>query len=139
LHRANRVALGYAQRWAGVTRTGYHGTQVDCHEPGRFEEAGLIMTSWSQGTSRDGDPQDHVHHQIARITRTVREGKWRAHDAAGLRVVIGALQAVAANAVESELTCEFGVSWVADTDGCGNEIRGITQARWTPTLRAPCR
>jgi hypothetical protein len=29
LHRANRAALEYAQRWAGVTRTGYHGTQVD--------------------------------------------------------------------------------------------------------------
>jgi TrwC relaxase len=25
LHRANRAALEYAQRWAGMTRTGYHG------------------------------------------------------------------------------------------------------------------
>jgi hypothetical protein len=29
LHRANRAALEYAQTWAGVTRTGYHGTRVD--------------------------------------------------------------------------------------------------------------
>ena len=29
LHRANCAALEYAQRWAGVTRTGYHGTRVD--------------------------------------------------------------------------------------------------------------
>ncbi len=55
LHRTNRAALEYLQAWAGVTRTGYHGTQVDGHEPGRFEPAGLIVTSWLQGTSRDGD------------------------------------------------------------------------------------
>ena len=72
LHRANRAALEYLQAWAGVTRTGYHGTRVEGREPGRFEPAGLIVTSWLQGTSRDGDPQDHVHNQIARITRTVQ-------------------------------------------------------------------
>jgi hypothetical protein len=57
LHRANRAALEYMQAWAGVTRTGYHGTRIDGHEPGRFEEAGLIVTSWLQSTSRDGDPR----------------------------------------------------------------------------------
>jgi hypothetical protein len=129
LHRANRAALEYAQRWAGVTRTGYHGTRFDGTEPGRFEEAGLIVTSWLQGTSRDGDPQDHIHNQIARITRTVRDGKWRAHDTATLRSIIGALQAVAATAVECELTREFGVEWVSRADGRGNEIQGITQAQ----------
>ena len=112
-----------------MTRTGYHGTRVDGQEPGRFEEAGLVVTSWLQGTSRDGDPQDHIHNQIARITRTVRDGKWRAHDTASLRAVIGALQAVAATAVECELTREFGVRWVPRADGRGNEIRGITQAQ----------
>ena len=129
LHRANRAALEYAQKWAGVTRTGYHGTRVNGQEPGRFEEAGLIVTSWLQGTSRDGDPQDHIHNQIARITRTVSDGKWRAHDTACLRGVIGALQAVAATAVECELTREFGVQWVPRADGRGNEIRGVTQAQ----------
>jgi hypothetical protein len=129
LHRGNRAALEYLQQWAGVTRSGYHGTRVDGQEPGRFEEAGLIVTSWLQGTSRDGDPQDHVHNQIARITRTMNDGKWRAHDTASLRAVLGALQAVAATAVECELTAEFGVAWVPRADGRGNEIRGITQAQ----------
>jgi AAA domain/TrwC relaxase len=77
LHRANRAALEYLQAWAGVTRTGYHGTRIDGCEPGRFEPAGLIVTSWLQGTSRDGDPQDHIHNQIARITRTFSDGRWR--------------------------------------------------------------
>ncbi|MGH3419618.1 MAG: MobF family relaxase, partial [Streptosporangiaceae bacterium] len=129
LHRANRAALEYLQEWAGVTRTGYHGVRVDGQEPGRFEEAGLIITSWLQGTSRDGDPQDHIHNQIARITRTISDGKWRAHDTASLRVVLGALQGIAATAVECELTREFGVAWIPRADGRGNEIRGVTQAQ----------
>jgi hypothetical protein len=116
LHRANRATLEYLQEWAGVTRTGYHSIRVDGQEPGRFEEAGLIVTSWLQGTSRDGDPQDHIHNQIARITRTTSDGKWRALDTASLRVVLGALQAVAASAVECELTREFGVAWMPRAD-----------------------
>ena len=52
LHRANRAALEYLQEWAGITRTGYHGTRVDGREPGRFEAAGLIVSSWLQGAAR---------------------------------------------------------------------------------------
>ena len=129
LHKANRAALEYLQAWAGITRTGYHGTRIDGREPGRFEPAGLIVTSWLQGTSRDGDPQDHIHNQIARITRTVRDGKWRALDTMSVRAVLGALQAVAATTVECELTREFGVAWIPRVDGRGNEIKGISQAQ----------
>ena len=129
LHRANRAALEYLQAWAGVTRTGYHGPLVDGRDPGRFEAAGLIVTSWLQGTSRDGDPQDHIHNQIARITRTVSDGKWRALDTMSVRAVLGALQAIAATTVECDLTREFGVEWIPRADGRGNEIRGVTQAQ----------
>ena len=129
LHRANRAALEYLQAWAGITRTGYHGTRIDGREPGRFEPAGLIVTSWLQGTSRDGDPQDHIHNQIARITRTFRDGKWRALDTMSVRAVLGALQAIAATTVECELTREFGVDWIPRADGRGNEIEGISQAQ----------
>src|SRR5690242_4784163 len=92
LHRANRAALDYLQAWAGMTRTGYRGTRIDGREPGRFEPAGLIVTSWLQGTSCDGDPQDHIHNQISRITRTYRDGKWRALDTMSVRAVLGALR-----------------------------------------------
>ncbi len=129
LHRANRAALEYLQAWAGITRTGYHGTRIDGREPGRFEPPGLIVTSWLQGTSRDGDPQDHIHNQIARITRTVSDGKWRALDTMSVRADLGALQAIAATTVECELTREFGVDWIPRADGRGNEIRGISQAQ----------
>src|SRR5690242_702127 len=129
LHRANRAALEYLQAWAGITRTGYHGTRIDGREPGQFEPAGLIVTSWLQGTSREGDPQDHVHNQIARVTRTFSDGKWRALDTMSLRAVLGALQAIAATRVECELSREFGVAWIPRADGRGNEIRGVTQAQ----------
>jgi hypothetical protein len=129
LHRANRAALEYLQAWAGITRTGYHGTRVDGREPGRFEPAGLIVTSWLQGTGREGDPQDHVHNQIARITRTFSDGKWRALDMMSVRLVLGGLQAVAATAVECELAREFGMQWIPRADGRGNEIRGVTEAQ----------
>jgi hypothetical protein len=101
LHKANRAALEYLRAWAGITRTGYHGTRVDGREPGRFEPAGLIVTSRLQGTSRDGDPQDHIHNQIARITRAYCDGKWRALDTMSVRAVLGALQAVAAIAADA--------------------------------------
>ena len=129
LHRANRAALEYMQAWAGITRTGYHGTRIDGREPGRFEPAGLVVSSWLQGTSRDGDPQDHVHNQVARIVRTDRDGKWRALDTMSVRGVLGALQAIAATVVECELAREFGVAWISRADGRGNEIRGVTQAQ----------
>jgi conjugative relaxase-like TrwC/TraI family protein len=129
LHRANRAALEYLQAWAGITRTGYHGTRVDGREPGRFEPAGLIVTSWLQGTSREGDPQDHIHNQIARIVRTYGDGKWRALDTMSVRAVLGALQAIAATTVECELSREFGVAWIPRADGRGNEIKGISQAQ----------
>lgn len=106
---------------------------MDGQEPGRFEQAGLIVTSWLQGTSRDGDPQDHIHNQIARITHTSRDGKWRTHDTVSLRAVPGALQGIASTAVECELTREFGVEWVPRPDGRGNESKESRRRRWTPT------
>ena len=127
LQAANRAGLEYVQRWAGMTRTGYHGAKVDGKELGRFEEALITVSSWLQGTSRDGDPQDHIHNQIARMVKTARDGKWRALDTVCLRQILGAVQAVVATHAECGLTREFGVAWVPRKDGIGNEIAGITQ------------
>ena len=129
LQAANRAALQHAQEWAGVTRTGYHGSKVNGQETGRFEQARVIVSSWLQGTSRDGDPQDHVHNQFARLVQTICDGKWRALDTVSLRAQLPAMQAIAAAHVECGLTREFGVAWVARADGAGNEIRGVTQAQ----------
>ena len=127
LQTANRAGLEYVQEWAGMTRTGYHGARVGGQEPGRFEEALITVSSWLQGTSRDGDPQDHIHNQIARLVKTARDGKHRALDTVCLRQILGAVQAVVATHAECGLTREFGVGWVARADGNGNEIAGISQ------------
>jgi hypothetical protein len=66
---------------------------------------------------------------LSTSSRTCRDGKWRALDTMSVRAILGALQAVAATAVECELTAEFGVDWVPRADGRGNEIKGITQAQ----------
>jgi hypothetical protein len=121
------------QAWAGVTRTGYHGVRVDGQEPGRFEQADLVVSSWLQGTSRGGDPQDHIHNQIARITRTASDGKWRAHDTASLRAVLGALQGIAATVVECELTAEFGVARTPRADGRTSRASPHGHAAWHPS------
>ena len=112
----------------GVTRTGYHGVRVDGQEPGRFEQAALVVSSWLQGTSRDGDPKITFTTRSP-SSRTVSDGKWRSHDTASLRAVLGALQGIAAMAAECGLTAEFGVEWIPRADGRGNEIAGITQAQ----------
>ena len=129
LQAANRAALEHAQKWAGVTRTGYHGPKVNGQETGRFEQARVIVSSWLQGTSRDGDPQDHEHNQFARLVQTISDGKWRALDTVSLRAQLPAMQAIAAAHAECGLAREFGVDWIARADGAGNEIRGVTQAQ----------
>lgn len=45
-----------------------------------------------------------------------------------IRAQLGAVRAIVAAHVESELTRRFGVEWVPRADGLGNEIKGITQA-----------
>jgi conjugative relaxase-like TrwC/TraI family protein len=130
LQDANRAALEHAQAHAGITRTGYHGRRVDGQEPGKYETAGLVVTSWLQSTSRDGDPHDHTHNQFARMVRTDRDGKWRALDTMSLRAQLHAMEAVACTHAEAALSREFGVQWAARTDTQGkpgSEIKGISR------------
>src|SRR5215472_9038906 len=129
LQEANLAGLRHAERWAGVTRTGYHGRKVDGQETGRWEQAGIAVTSWLQGTSRDGDPHDHEHNLFARMVRTDTDGRWRALDTMALRHQLPAMQAIVTAHAEAAMTRAFGVAWVARADGAGNEIRGVTQAQ----------
>ena len=69
----NRAALDYLQREAGHTRSGYHpgGRWEDAHE--------WVIASFRQHTSRDGDPQLHVHNLI--LNRVRRGARRRLADA----------------------------------------------------------
>src|SRR5215471_1133767 len=127
LQEANHAALEELQWRAGFVRTGYHGRRVDGREPGRWAAAGLVVTSWLQHTSRDGEPHDHIHNVIARMARTEADGAWRAVDTMALRAHLGAFGAIQEVRVKAALSREFGVRRVPRADGAGHEIEGITQ------------
>ena len=63
----NQAMLEYLQREAGYSRAGYHvkgsGRFADAHE--------WVIASFAQHTSRDNDPQLHVHNAI--LNRVLRE------------------------------------------------------------------
>jgi hypothetical protein len=123
LQEGNRRGLEYMQQVAGWTRTGYHGKRTDGVEPGRWERALPVVTTWLQSTNRNGEPHDHSHNLWARTAVTEADGKWRALDTMRIRAHLGAMAAY----VEPALTREFGVAWVRRADGMGNEIAGVTQ------------
>ncbi len=123
---AVHAGFGYFQKEAGYTRTGSHGTRVHGRETGQWHEAELAVAHWLQHTSRDGDMQLHVHSQIAHVTKTITDSKWRAPDSLGYNEHIGAVAAIVSQHLEEALTRRFGLEWTARDDGHGFEIKGIS-------------
>ena len=118
----NAAALDYLQREAGQTRAGYH-------PGGRWEDAReWVIASFRQHTSRDGDPQLHVHNLILHKVLRESDGQWRALDSMSLYRHRPAASAIAALATENALTLRFGIRWVQRKDGHGREIVGAGQA-----------
>ena len=126
LQEANHAALEWMQDQAGFTRTGYHGARVDGVEPGRWARALPVVTTWLQGTNRDGEPHDHSHNVIARMALS-EDGVWRAVDTMALRQQLGAMAAIVESRVYCALAREFGVRLRRREDGRGHEINGIAQ------------
>jgi hypothetical protein len=73
----------------------------------------------------NGVTQLHIHSQIAHVTRTSTDGKWRAPDSLGYNEHIGAVAATVSRHLEEALTQRFGLEWTARDDGHGFEITGI--------------
>ena len=118
----NVAALDYLQREAGQTRAGYH-------PGGRWEDAReWVIASFRQHTSRDGDPQLHVHNLILHKVLRESDGQWRALDSMSLYRHRPAASAIAALATENALTRKYGIRWVQRKDGHGREIAGVEQA-----------
>jgi conjugative relaxase-like TrwC/TraI family protein len=127
IQAGNAAALEYLQREAGYTRSGYHGRQEDGITTGRWEDAhGFIVGSFAQHTSRDGDPQLHIHNLILNRVMRERDGAWRTLDSRALHEYRGAASAIASLVMESELSREFGVGWVRRADGHGREVAGVS-------------
>ncbi len=128
IQSGNRAALEYLQREAGYTRSGYHGRQADGVRTGRWEDAhGFIVGSFSQHTSRDGDPQLHIHNLILNRVRRERDGAYRTLDSQALHEHRGAAAAIATVVMESALSRNFGTGWVRRPDGHGREIKGVSR------------
>jgi hypothetical protein len=127
IQAGNKAALEYLQREAGYTRSGYHGRQVAGVNTGRWEDAhGFVVGSFAQHTSRDGDPQLHVHNLVLNRVMRERDGAWRTLDSRALHEFRGAAAAIAALVMESALSREFGVGWVRRADGHGREVAGVS-------------
>jgi len=132
IQAGNAAALDYLQREAGYTRSGYHGRQLDGVSIGRWEDAhGFIIGSFAQHTSRDGDPQLHIHNLILNRVMRERDGAWRTLDSRALHEHRGAAAAIATLVMESTLSRYFGVGWTGRADGHGREVAGVSQTLMT--------
>jgi conjugative relaxase-like TrwC/TraI family protein len=127
IYAANGAALEFFQAQAGYTRLGAHAGRVNGRETGEWREADLAVASWYQHTSRDGDPQLHMHNQILHAALTSHDGKWRAPDSYRYGEHVGAAAQVIVAELESRMTQRWGLEWVRRPDGHGHEIKGISQ------------
>jgi len=124
----NQAALEYLQREAGYTRAGYHGRQASGIRTGRWEDAhGFVVGSFAQHTSRDGDPQLHIHNLVLNRVRRETDGQYRTLDSQALHEHRGAAAAIAALVMESALSRKLGTGWVRRADGHGREVRGVSR------------
>jgi conjugative relaxase-like TrwC/TraI family protein len=128
VERATLVFIGYMQREARFVRTGHHGRRIDGIEAGRFEAAAEIpVGTFLQHTSRQGDPQLHVHVLWLNKVRSLSDGKWRAVDSRALHRARGAASAVAALSLESRLSERFGFEWISRPKSHGRVIRSVPE------------
>ncbi len=127
----NQAMLDYLQREAGYSRAGYHSKGS-----GRFADAHRwVIASFAQHTSRDNDPQLHVHNAI--LNRVLRDDPlasrptdrcaWRTLDGAALYAAKPAASAIAERALAEYLSSHLGIQTVARPDGNGWEIDGISE------------
>jgi conjugative relaxase-like TrwC/TraI family protein len=129
IEKSVRLYIAHMQREAGYVRTGHHGRQINGAETGRFEDAHDIPVAiFPQHTSRNGDPQLHVHILWLNKVKTVGDGNWRSIDSRGLYRNKGAGSALAAFALETGLTRRFGFEWAYRPASKGRVIAGFPEA-----------
>ncbi|NUW47023.1 MobF family relaxase, partial [Nonomuraea rhodomycinica] len=130
------AAMEYLQEEAGYSRTGYHGAiprdpvtgrKLADHSTGQFVEAKeWVIASFDQHTSRNGDPQLHIHNAILNRVECP-DGEWRTIDSRAMRKARPAAAAIAERVMEEQLTRDFGVKFATRPDGKAREIVGISQ------------
>ena len=133
IEQGREALMKVMQEEAGYTRSGYHrGSGVDSRaELGRFDDAHeWVYASFFQHTSRDDDPQLHIHNLVLNKVPVVRDGKtkWLTIDAQVAYSMKRWAAAAAAATIEAGLSRDLGVVWERRPDGNGRQIKGVSQA-----------
>ena len=121
------AGVAYLQKNAGYSRAGRHGAKVAGRTSGRWVEApNWVVSTWRHHTSREGDPQLHVH--VAILNRVeCPDGKWRSLDGQAIVRARPAAGAIAERVAEESLTRRLGVSFATRPDGKAREIVGVDE------------
>jgi len=125
MKRANDRMIALAERRLAYIRTGHHSATS-----GQWRDAaGFIVASFPQHTSREGDPQLHIHNAIANRAQRAdgADDKWRAlHGQPLFRNKLG-LGAYGDRFYEQELGKLGWLRTVRRADGNSFEIGGISE------------
>lgn len=126
IKEAGSVAIGEGERVAGEARAGYHGPKVEGRSTGRWVAGGRwVVASFFQHTSRDGDPQLHLHQAVLN-RQLCADGQWRSLDSQAVHKVRPYLAAVAERTMEERLSRSLGVAWRSRPDGNGRQLVGVS-------------
>ncbi|MFJ8957341.1 MobF family relaxase [Streptomyces sp. NPDC102381] len=131
-----QAGIEHMQEEAGYTRKGHHGQKIDGRTSGEYVKTDkFIVGAFAQHTSRQDDPQLHVHAPVLNkvMTREVDPvtGKerevWRALDGSGLYRHKQAAGHLAERVAEQELERVMGWRVQMRPDGKAREIVGVDQ------------
>ncbi|MFI9031139.1 MobF family relaxase [Streptomyces sp. NPDC053560] len=130
-----QAGIEHMQEEAGYSRAGHHGRKVAGRTSGRFVEAhDFTAAAFAQHTSRNDDPQLHVHVAVLNKVATFdvdpvtgeERTVWRALDGQGLFRHKQAAGHLAERVAEQELERTLGVRVQMRPDGKAREIVGIS-------------
>ncbi|MGH9138952.1 MAG: MobF family relaxase [Acidimicrobiales bacterium] len=115
---AATTAVDFMERHAAVARQQQHGVRR------RVGTRGFAVAMFTHRTSRDGDPQLHVHSLIPNLVRRA-DGTWVAVDANPVHEWLKASGTIFQSELQRRLTDRLGVAWGPERNGC-RELVGFT-------------
>jgi hypothetical protein len=123
----NQAMLDNLSARAGFSRTGQHRGKHGNGSARWIDAHDWTVASFFQHTSRDLDPQLHVHNAI--LNRVVCEdGEVRTLDSKSVYAMKQGAGTIGDRTMEAYLTARLGTEWVMRKDGVGREIAGVGQA-----------
>ncbi|MCQ8194683.1 MobF family relaxase [Streptomyces rugosispiralis] len=133
-----QAGLQHMQEEAGYSRAGHHGQAVEGRASGRYVDAHeFVVAGFAQHTSRNDDPQLHVHTAVLAKVKTVdvdavtgqEKTVWRSLDGRGLFKHKQAAGHIAELVGNEALERVMGVRVEMRPDGKAREIVGISQEK----------